>query len=131
MICATCRDYHSGDDCPRCDLGWLKTQVCNYYGHLWVREHEGGFEWSLENYDGHHWEPIPEYLYEAIAKWSAEGSFDVVHEDDRDSWSVRCGGVHLWRTDSVASAERVCKIVTEMSARGEDYHDWLVRRCPS
>lgn len=40
--------------------------IGNYYGGLAVREQDGKFEWAIENWDGYHWEDIPESLYRAL-----------------------------------------------------------------
>lgn len=43
--------------------------IGNYYGGLYVKEVGQNFYWSIENYDGHHWRLIPEYLYRALLKF--------------------------------------------------------------
>ena len=42
------------------------------YGGLDVKEEDGKFFWSIENYDGHDWDEIPEYLYLAFNKFQDE-----------------------------------------------------------
>lgn len=44
----------------------------NYYGSLEIRydDKSDQWMWSVENYDGHHWTPIPKYLAEALAKFN-------------------------------------------------------------
>lgn len=37
--------------------------IGNYYGGLSVKEEDGSFYWSIENWDGESWEEIPESLY--------------------------------------------------------------------
>ena len=44
--------------------------VCNYYGSLSVAEDNGKFYWSIENWDGHDWEAIPEALYLELVKYN-------------------------------------------------------------
>lgn len=44
-------------------------EVGNYYGSLYVKEEDGKFYWSVENWDGHHWDEIPEYLYRALLQF--------------------------------------------------------------
>lgn len=44
----------------------------NYYGSLNIREVEDGWEMCTESYSGFHWNPIPEYLYEALLKYYNE-----------------------------------------------------------
>jgi len=46
--------------------------IGNYYGNLSVRIKNGRPQWSIENYDGHHWEDIPQYLYDALLKFQEE-----------------------------------------------------------
>lgn len=43
--------------------------VGNVYGSLAVKEEDGKFYWSVENYDGHHWKEISKVLYMALIKW--------------------------------------------------------------
>lgn len=43
--------------------------LCNYYGCLEVKEEDGKFYWSIENYDGHYWKEIPESLYNALIEF--------------------------------------------------------------
>ncbi|WP_133116167.1 hypothetical protein [Mesorhizobium wenxiniae] len=45
----------------------------NYYGNLAVAARpDGKFYWSVENYNGHDWSIIPEYLYQAIMRHHSE-----------------------------------------------------------
>jgi hypothetical protein len=42
--------------------------ICNYYGALFIAEHNGKYYWIIENYDTDlesikKWEEIPESLY--------------------------------------------------------------------
>lgn len=46
--------------------------IGNYYGGLAVKQEDGKFWWSIENYDGHFWEEIPESLYLELLKFEAE-----------------------------------------------------------
>lgn len=46
-------------------------EICNYYGGLSVKEYNN-YYWSIENYSGHSWEEIPDYLYEALIKFENE-----------------------------------------------------------
>ena len=41
-------------------------QIGNYYGGLFVKTENGKFYWSIENYNGHHWEEIPISLFDAL-----------------------------------------------------------------
>lgn len=43
--------------------------IGNYYGGLWVRTDGVRFWWSIENYDGHEWEEIPEALFRALVEY--------------------------------------------------------------
>ena len=36
--------------------------IGNYYGTLHVRKNGESYEWSIEDWDGHTWEKIPESL---------------------------------------------------------------------
>ncbi len=40
--------------------------IGNYYGGLEVKEEDGKFYWSIENWDGSEWEEITETLYRAL-----------------------------------------------------------------
>lgn len=42
--------------------------IGNYYGGLWVKEEDGSYYWSIENYNGHHWKEIPKSLYDELIK---------------------------------------------------------------
>jgi hypothetical protein len=46
--------------------------IGNYYGGLCAKEEDGRFFWSIENYDGHDWEEIPKYLYDALMRYENE-----------------------------------------------------------
>lgn len=43
--------------------------IGNYYGALEVKEDAGKYWWSIENWDGHEWEEIPESLYRELIKF--------------------------------------------------------------
>lgn len=43
--------------------------VTNYYGGLSVKKEWHKFFWSIEDYDGNHWEEIPDFLYDALIKY--------------------------------------------------------------
>ncbi len=45
----------------------------SYYGGLYVKEEEGKFYSSIENYSGFEWVEIPEYLYDALILFQTEG----------------------------------------------------------
>ena len=47
-------------------------RIGNYYGSLTVKVDNGQAYWSIENWDGHNWEQIPEYLYFALIKFEGE-----------------------------------------------------------
>lgn len=44
--------------------------IGNYYGGLWIKTNEDGFYWGIENYDGIHWEEIPEKLYNELMEFN-------------------------------------------------------------
>ena len=44
--------------------------IGNYYGCLTVKENGGKFFWSIENYDGHYWEEIPQALYRSLIRFN-------------------------------------------------------------
>lgn len=50
-------------------------EVGNYYGGIAIKEEGGFLYWSIENYDGHNWEPCPEYLFKALSQ----------HQDELDA----------------------------------------------
>jgi hypothetical protein len=41
-------------------------KIENYYGGLHVKEEDGKYYWSIENYDGHNYKEIPKYLYDSL-----------------------------------------------------------------
>lgn len=43
--------------------------IGNYYGDLQVATEDGKFFWSIENWDGHNWNEIPESLYKALVEY--------------------------------------------------------------
>jgi hypothetical protein len=43
--------------------------IGNYYGCLTVRNNDGVYQWSIENYSGHNWQDIPESLYLELVKF--------------------------------------------------------------
>ena len=45
--------------------------IGNYYGGLSVKAEEGKHYWSIENYDGHDWQEIPESLYRSLLEYEA------------------------------------------------------------
>lgn len=47
--------------------------IGNYYGGLEVKERNGKYFWSIENYDGHDWEEITKELYDALIKFDMYG----------------------------------------------------------
>jgi len=44
--------------------------IKNAYGGLSVKKEDGVCYWSIENYNGHHWEEIPVYLYDCLVKYA-------------------------------------------------------------
>lgn len=47
-------------------------EIGNYYGGLSIKREDGKCYWSIENYDGHEWQEIPQYLYGALALYEKE-----------------------------------------------------------
>ena len=47
-------------------------RIGNYYGGLNIKKENGLFYWSIENYDGNHWEEIPESLYLELIKFDPQ-----------------------------------------------------------
>lgn len=43
--------------------------IGNYYGHLSVKVSGDKFFWSIENWDGHHWQEIPKSLYDELIRF--------------------------------------------------------------
>ena len=41
-------------------------EIENYYGGLSVKTEGGKYYWSIEDYNGEHWEEIPATLFEAL-----------------------------------------------------------------
>lgn len=50
------------------DIGY----ICNYYGGLAVVEVEGKYYWAIKNWDGWHWEEIPETLYKELIAFDGD-----------------------------------------------------------
>ena len=48
--------------------------IGNYYGGLNVKEEDGRYFWSIENYDGHNWEEIPESIYAELLAYECKYS---------------------------------------------------------
>lgn len=46
-------------------------RIGNYYGGLHVRKTGDLCEWSIENWDGHHWEQIPKSLYDELIRFES------------------------------------------------------------
>ena len=46
--------------------------IGNYYGDLTVSSNNGVYQWSIEDWNGCHWEDIPKYLYDALIKFEGE-----------------------------------------------------------
>lgn len=44
-------------------------RIGNYYGKLTVKEENGKYFWSIEDWDGHHWDEIPKSLYDELVKY--------------------------------------------------------------
>lgn len=87
-ICETCRFGHGGygfcklredyvDQRAECDdykVSPVRSvgTIGNYYGGLEIKEEDGKFFWSIENWNGHGWDEIPESLYLALMKYEDE-----------------------------------------------------------
>lgn len=52
--------------------------ISNYYGGLWIKQEDGKFFWSIENYDDLHWVEIPESLFQALLSYENGLSSDQV-----------------------------------------------------
>lgn len=46
--------------------------IGNYYGGLSVKEEDGKYYWSIENYANTYWKEIPESLYKALIEYETE-----------------------------------------------------------
>jgi hypothetical protein len=49
-------------------------KIVNYYGNLYVVHQDKKYYWSIECYNGHLWEEIPEYLYNSLIKFENENN---------------------------------------------------------
>ena len=47
-------------------------EVGNYYGGISVKQNEGEYFWSIEDWDGDNWREIPKYLFDALTKHQDE-----------------------------------------------------------
>jgi len=45
-------------------------EIGNYYGSLTIKVESSIPYWSIENWDGHHWQQIPDYLYFALVRFA-------------------------------------------------------------
>ena len=43
--------------------------IGNYYGGLRVRDEDGEYFWSIENWDGNVWSEIPKSLYDELIRY--------------------------------------------------------------
>lgn len=50
----------------------LIGDIGNYYGGLTIKDVDGEYFWSIENWNGHEWERIPESLYKELLKFQEE-----------------------------------------------------------
>jgi hypothetical protein len=46
----------------------------NYYGELTLKNEDGQYFWSVENYNGHYWNSIPDYVGDALVNYYCEDS---------------------------------------------------------
>ena len=46
--------------------------IGNYYGGLHIKDIDGEYYWSIENWNGHDWQKIPESLYKELLKFQEE-----------------------------------------------------------
>lgn len=46
--------------------------IGNYYSGLEIKERNGRFFWSIEDWEECEWEEIPKYLYDALNKFQDE-----------------------------------------------------------
>ena len=49
-------------------------EIGNYYGGLVVKEQDGRYWWSIENYDGNSWDEIPKRLFDALVEFEENRS---------------------------------------------------------
>lgn len=52
-------------------------KIGNYYGGLSVKESDGKFYWSIEDYSGEIWEEIPESLYRELITFETSKSKEL------------------------------------------------------
>jgi hypothetical protein len=53
----------------------MRTQIgtiSNYYGGLTIKEEDGKHFWSIENWNGDSYEPIPKELYDHLLKYEED-----------------------------------------------------------
>lgn len=55
-------------------------EIGNYYGSLCVKAESGRCYWSIENYDGDHWEEIPQYLFDALNRFQDDDTLSNTME---------------------------------------------------
>lgn len=54
-------------------------EVGNTYGGLHIKEEDGKFFWSVEDYNGHDWQEISEQTYNAIKAEVTPNDSNVGH----------------------------------------------------
>lgn len=56
----------------------------NYYGTLDIKEREGEYYWTVENYHGQDWFQIPEELYFALSAYFSD--LESGYYDGKQKW---------------------------------------------
>jgi hypothetical protein len=46
--------------------------IGNYYGGLFVKQEGDKYYWSIEDWNGHGWQEIPQFLYDALLKFQEQ-----------------------------------------------------------
>lgn len=44
-------------------------EIGNHYGRLTVKEENGSYFWTIEDWDDKHWKEIPETLYRTLVEY--------------------------------------------------------------
>jgi hypothetical protein len=58
-------------------------EIGNYYGGLHVKLEDGKPYWSIEDWDGHHWQDIPQRLYQTLVDYERERLAPILEERKR------------------------------------------------
>lgn len=53
--------------------------IGNYYGSLKIKDEDGKFYWSIENYDGEDWEEIGDVVFDTPINYYIERRWNILN----------------------------------------------------